>query len=136
VITHLVETSVLTRRSRAAIEKALAPYWEGDTLARCAITDLEVCFSASNAREWDDLHGTLARLHEIEVTPEILARAKAVQRLLADRGLKGRKVPDLIIAAAAELTGLTLLHYDQDFDFIGSITGQPHSWIVPRGTVD
>lgn len=63
-------------------------------------------------------------------------RAKAVQRALADRGLKGRKVPDLIIAAAAELAGLTLLHYDLAFELIASVTGQRQQWIVPRGSVD
>jgi len=31
----------------------------------------------------------------------------------------------LIIAAAAELAGLTLLHLDKDFDLIAGITGQP-----------
>jgi predicted nucleic acid-binding protein len=34
-------------------------------------------------------------------------------------------VPDLIIAATAELAGLTVLHLDKDFDVIGEITGQP-----------
>jgi len=31
----------------------------------------------------------------------------------------------LLIAAAAELAGLTVLHLDKDFDLIASITGQP-----------
>jgi hypothetical protein len=34
-------------------------------------------------------------------------------------------VPDLIIAATAELAGLTVLHLDKDFDVIAEITGQP-----------
>ena len=34
-------------------------------------------------------------------------------------------IPDLIIAATAELTGLTVLHFDKDFDIIAGITGQP-----------
>lgn len=78
----------------------------------------------------------MVRLVAIDVTPAVINRAKTVQRLLAERGLKGRKVPDLIIAAAGELAGLTVLHYDQDFELIASVTGQPHTWIVPRGTID
>jgi len=66
----------------------------------------------------------------------VISRAKNVQRMLAARGLKGRKVPDLIIAAAAELAGLTVLHYDHDFELIASVTGQPHEWVVPRGSID
>ena len=136
MISHLAETSVLTRWYRPAVAEALKPYWDAEVIARCTVSDLEVGFSASNAREWDRLQAALSLLEPIEVTPIVVTRAKTVQRLLADRGLKGRKVPDLIIAAAAELAGLTLLHYDQDFELIASITGQSHTWIVPRGSVD
>jgi predicted nucleic acid-binding protein len=38
-------------------------------------------------------------------------------------------VPDLIIAATAELAGLTVLHRDKDFDLIASVTGQPAEWL-------
>jgi predicted nucleic acid-binding protein len=34
-------------------------------------------------------------------------------------------VPDMIIAATAELAGLTVLRLDKDFDVIADITGQP-----------
>ena len=37
--------------------------------------------------------------------------------------------PDLIVAAAAELAGLTVLHSDKDFDVIASVTGQPAEWL-------
>ena len=52
-------------------------------------------------------------------TVEILAR-------LADQGKqRAPSIPDLIIAATAELAGLTVLHLDKDFDLIAGITGQP-----------
>jgi predicted nucleic acid-binding protein len=45
--------------------------------------------------------------------------------LLADQGQhRAPSLPDLIIAATAELTGLTVLHLDKDFDLIANITGQ------------
>ena len=34
-------------------------------------------------------------------------------------------LPDLIIAATAELAGLTVLHLDKDFDVPSGVTGQP-----------
>jgi predicted nucleic acid-binding protein len=34
-------------------------------------------------------------------------------------------VPDLLVAATAELAGRTVLHVDQDFELIARITGQP-----------
>ncbi len=49
-----------------------------------------------------------------------------VLTLLADRGQhRAPSIPDLIIAATAELAGLTVLHLDKDFDLITEITGQP-----------
>jgi predicted nucleic acid-binding protein len=59
------------------------------------------------------------------LTPAIEDRAIEVQLLLADRGKhRAPSIPDLIIAATAELAGLTLLHLDKDFDLIGDVTGQ------------
>jgi predicted nucleic acid-binding protein len=34
-------------------------------------------------------------------------------------------IPDLLIAATAELSRLTVLHMDKDFDLIAAIIGQP-----------
>jgi hypothetical protein len=59
-------------------------------------------------------------------TPALEDRAVAVQALLADLGKhRAPAVPDLLVAAAAELAGLTVLHCDKDFDLIAEITGQP-----------
>jgi predicted nucleic acid-binding protein len=59
------------------------------------------------------------------LTPAIEDRAVEVLTLLADRGQhRAPSIPDLIIAATAELAGLTVLHLDQDFDLIAEITGQ------------
>ena len=104
--------------------------------ARAGITDLEIGFSARNAREWDTLVASLSELQLVETTAAHLRRARQTQRLLAARGLQGRKIPDLLIAAAAEHEQLVLLHYDHDFDFIAEMTGQECEWIVPRGSVD
>ena len=60
------------------------------------------------------------------LTPKIEDRAVRVQQLLATRGRHcAPSIPDLLIAAAAELAGLTVLHLDKDFDLIAQVTGQP-----------
>jgi predicted nucleic acid-binding protein len=60
------------------------------------------------------------------LTPAIEARAVEIQRLLADRGQhRAPSIPDLLIAATAEVSRLTVLHVDTDFDLIAAITGQP-----------
>ena len=60
------------------------------------------------------------------LTPAIEDRAVEVQAALADRGQhRAPAIPDLLIAAAAELAQLTVLHIGKDYDLIAGITGQP-----------
>jgi hypothetical protein len=59
------------------------------------------------------------------LTPAIEDRTVEVLALLADRGQhRAPSLPDLIIAATAELAGLTVLHLDKDFELIADITSQ------------
>ena len=134
-LTHLADTSVLTRLSAAPVREVLEPLVESGRLARAGITDLEVGFSARDPSEWDALLAALSVFELIESTATHLARARQVQRLLAEGRLRGRKLPDLLIASAAEERGLVVLHYDADFDMIASVTGQPAEWVVPRGSI-
>ena len=134
-LTYLVDTSVLTRLGNAAVAQRLHAL-DAAGLARAAITDLEIGFSASNEREWDKLIAALAAFAPVEVVAEDFVRALALQRRLARAGLKGRKVPDLLVAAVAEGRSFTVLHYDADFDHIRAVTDQPTEWVVPSGTID
>lgn len=92
------------------------------------VTRLEIGYSA---RSGPDLRAGLQQppLSSMPVeylTPAIEDRAVEILTLLADRGQhRAPSVPDLIIAATAELAGLTVLHLDKDFDVIAEITGQP-----------
>ena len=135
-LTHLVDTSVLKRLSQPSVMAVVEPLAIRRALARPGITDLEVGYSARNAVEWDRLAATLDAFVFVETTAAHVRRALQVQRLLAERSQRGRKIPDLLIAAAAEELGLTALHYDADFDAIAAVTGQRCEWVVPPGTVD
>jgi predicted nucleic acid-binding protein len=72
----------------------------------------------------------------VETTADHVRRARQVQRLLAARSERGRKIPDLLIAAAAEELDLVLLHYHGDFDPIASVTGQRCEWVAPAGSIN
>jgi predicted nucleic acid-binding protein len=66
------------------------------------------------------------------LTPAIEQRAEQVQRQLTDRGQhRAPSIPDLLIAATAELADLTVLHVDEDFELIAEITGQPFERLTP-----
>jgi predicted nucleic acid-binding protein len=131
----LLDTSVLTRLRAPSIVRRIEQL-DGDGLARTSMTDLEIGFSARSADEWDRLIAALGAFRRIDVEAHHFDRARQVQRRLAADGLRGRKVPDLLIAAVAEATSLIVLHYDADFDHIATVTGQPTQWIVERGSVD
>ena len=135
-LTHVVDSSVLTRLGRAPIRNVIEPMVERGELARAGVSDLEVGYSARSAAEWDQLAEALAVFELVETTADHVRRARQVQRLLASKHQRGRKIPDLLIAAAAEARNLGVLHYDADFDRIAAVTGQPCQWVVPAGSVD
>ncbi len=135
-LTHLLDTSVLTRLREPAIRASIEPRAERGELARAGICDLEIGYSARDAAEWDRLADAVEVFELVETTAEHLRRARQVQRMLAARHQRGRKVPDLLAAAAAEARALTVLHYDADFDHIAAVTGQACEWVLPAGAVD
>jgi len=131
----LLDTSILTRLRDPSVLQRIHEL-DAVGLAHTSMTDLEIGFSARNAEEWDRLVVALGAFRRIDVEVHHFDRAQQVQRQLAALGLKGRKVPDLLIAAVAEATSLTVLHYDADFDHIAAVTGQPTQWVVERGSID
>ena len=134
-LTHLIDTSVLTRLRVAEVREAVEPLATRGLIARTNMSDLEIGSSARNASEWDQLIRALEVFPLVEIEVQHFARARQVQRVLASRSQRRRKVPDLLIAAAAEDLRLTVVHYDADFDQIARATGQRCAWIVPAGTV-
>lgn len=132
----LIDTSVVKRLSRPAIREVVEPLAAAGELGRPSICDLEVGYSARNANEWDQLVRALEVFPPVDTTAAHLRRALRVQRLLAEHSQRGRKIPDLLVAAAAEERHIAVLHYDSDFDLIASVTGQPCRWVVPAGSVE
>lgn len=135
-LTHLLDSSVLTRLRHGTVREVIEGRAELGELGRAGISDLEIGYSARNAAEWDRLQEALRAFELVETSAEHVRRARQVERMLAAKHQRGRKVPDLLIAAAAEERGLTVLHYDTDFDLIAAVTGQSCEWVVPAGSVD
>lgn len=134
-MTYLLDSSVVSRLNVEEVRQRLVAL-DAAGLARSPMTDLEVGFSARGAAEWDRLMTALEAFELVEIGPAHFSRARQVQRLLADRGLKGRKLPDLLMAALGEATTRIVLHYDADFDHIAAVTGQATEWVVSKGTID
>jgi len=135
-LTHVIDTSVASRLNREPVQQRLLMPVARRRMGRTRLTDLERGFSARSGTEWEAIVGPLAVFPPVEIRDSDLLDALDVQRRLAAKGQRGRKLPDLIIAAAAARLNLTVLHYDADFDLIASETGQKCEWVVPRGTID
>ncbi len=124
----LIDKSALVRLAVSPDAADWAARIERGLVRIATVTRLEVGYSA---RSGSDLRAGLQRppLSSMPVeylTPAIEDRSVEVLALLADKGLhRAPSIPGLIIAAAAELAGLTVLHLDKDFDVIAEITGQP-----------
>lgn len=124
----LIDTSALARLGTSPDAEEWAERIARGTVRIATVTRLEVGFSA---RSGPDLRGAVRRAPLVAMpleyqTPAIEDRALEVQMRLADKGHhRAPSVPDLVVAATAELAGLTVLHVDKDFDLIAEITGQP-----------
>ncbi len=126
--TWLVDKSALVRLGRSPDADNWASRIERGLVRISTVTRLEVGFSARSADDLKAAHAgpPLARMPVEYLTPAIEGRAVEVQGALAERGRhRAASIPDLLIAATAELAQLTVLHDDKDFELIADVTGQP-----------
>jgi hypothetical protein len=110
----------------------------GGRIAACDMVRLELLYAARNAPDFERVADGLDALPRLLIERREWERALSVYgRLAAEGGAHQRSVghADLLVAAAAESAGATLLHYDSDFDRIAAITEQPARWIAPRGSL-
>src|SRR5262249_1790770 len=97
---------------------------------------LEFLNNAPDPKGYEVLWGAMHGHRWLDVTKEAMDRALDVHRVMAQASQHRHfRLPDLIIAATAELVGATGLHYDADYDRIAEITGQATEWVAPRGSL-
>ena len=132
---YLADKSALARFPIPAIAQRLRPLLEEGSLATCAIVDLKLLYSARNLADYEDLLEERRSLDTAPITPEVMAKAIELQHELARHGHHRVPIPDLVISAAAQAAGLTVLHYDSDFERIADAGGAVHEWVIPRGSL-
>ena len=134
---YLVDKSALARWTKPGVREVLKPLHERYLLAVCEPTEYEMVHSARDGAEATRISTWLRAFDYLHCDHEVFARALTVQRHALNAGFhRALSLPDLLIAAAAEVHRLTVLHYDGDFDMIASLTGQATQWVVPAGTAD
>jgi predicted nucleic acid-binding protein len=127
----LIDTSALARLVRSGAESF---GWDqaaaAGLIAACPLTELEFFYSARSAADRERGIADFRSLFGwVPVHDRAFARAWEVQGELTGQGRHRSAGPvDLVVAATAELHGLTLLHHDRDFGVIAAVTGQALRW--------
>jgi predicted nucleic acid-binding protein len=137
MVSFLADKSALARQeARPEVREIVEPLLLAGEIAICGIVELELLLSATGRDTYRALAKALRGMPKVEVDQDCFDRALEVQAMLAERSQhRAVPLPDLIVAACAERAGLTVLHYDADFERIAELTGQAEQWVVPRGTV-
>jgi predicted nucleic acid-binding protein len=123
----LIDKSALVRLADSPDAAEWAARIERGLVRITGITRLEVGCSARTAAQARSVFRTppISMMPVEHLTPAIEDRALEVQMLLAKPGRhRAPSIPDLLIAATAELAGLIVLHLDKDFDLVAELTGQ------------
>jgi predicted nucleic acid-binding protein len=137
-VRFLADTSALVRLFRDSnVRGRWQPQITAGVVGVCPVTELELLYSAQSKSEREERIELLnAAFAWIAMPDRVFARATEVQAAMTARGThRSAGVVDLLLAAAAELTGLILVHYDHDFDEIAKVTGQPLAWLATPGTI-
>lgn len=132
---YLADKSALARFDNPPVGHRLGPLLVDGLVATCPIIDLEILYSARSLADYEAILAERRSLMSYPITEQVTDRAIDVQHQLAHLGQHRIPLPDLLIAAVAELNAVTVLHYDADYDRIASITQQPSEWIAPRGSI-
>ncbi len=139
---YLADTSawLLSRRrdAPAGLRDSFGALVSGGEIAICGPVAWELLHSTNNAEEYGELRRSLGALEKAPLGDSGWDRALDLGQRLAEKGGALHRAPslsDATIAVAAETAGLTVLHYDKDFDLIAGVTGQPCEWIAPKGSL-
>jgi len=128
VVGWLIDRSAIVRLADSPDAEEWAARIERGLVRITTATLLEVGYSARTAAQARSVFRTppISAMPVEYLTPAIEDRALEVQVTLAGKGRhRAPSIPDLIIAAVAELVGITVLHVDKDFELIAELTGQP-----------
>lgn len=133
---YLIDKSAWVRLRRPELMTAWSPELVAGRVAVTGVLMIEVLVSARSEIDFASTRSQMESMPRVPVTEVIVDRALDVQGLMVARGTHRAPSPaDLILAACAETNGLTVLHYDKDFDLIAEVTGQPTEWIAPQGSL-
>jgi predicted nucleic acid-binding protein len=132
---YLLDTSAVARMRHPEVGARLAPLIEAGLVATTAALDAEALYSARNPVEYEQLWVDRHVAYEyLPTEDEHWQSALQAQRELARHGQhRAVGMPDLLTAVLASAHGLTVVHYDADFETAATVVAFEQAWVVRRG---
>jgi len=134
---YLLDTSAVARMRHPEVGARLAPLIEAGLVATTAALDAEALYSARNPVEYEQLWVDRQVAYEyLPTEDEHWQSALQAQRELARHGQhRAVGMPDLLTAVLAAAHGLTVVHYDADFETAATVVAFEQAWVVRRGSL-
>ena len=134
---YIADTSARARAGHPAVRAEWSAALRSRQIATCAIATLEMLYATRNAEEFSELETDEATLRDIPITVSVQRTAIAALRDLSTRGAGYHRVklPDALIAAAAQHAGVGVLHYDRHYDRLAEVLTFDSRWIAAPGSL-
>jgi predicted nucleic acid-binding protein len=133
----LIDTSALPRLQLPEVAARWADELSAGRVGICASAEIETLCSARSVGDFERKRQVQGDLFTRWPMPEsVWSDAQELQEQLLEAGAhRSAGLADLLLAATARHHGLTVLHYDRDFETIGHVTGQPTCWLAEPGSI-
>jgi predicted nucleic acid-binding protein len=106
---------------KSAYVRGFAVPGDDSELCLCAITRLELLYSARSADDYAELERDLSAFRELRMDAETFAIAATAQRELAGQGRRRVPLPDLLIGSCAQQHAADVLHVDRHYELLASV---------------
>ena len=133
---YLIDTSAAARMRHPDVAAQLTPLIEAAVVGTCATLDAEALYSARSPAEYEQLRADRRAAYEYLPTEDAhWQQAFEAQRALAPTGRhRAVGISDLLTAVLAAEHGITVVHYDADFEVAAEVLDFRHRWILARGS--
>ncbi|WP_415950323.1 PIN domain nuclease [Streptomyces sp. KLOTTS4A1] len=134
----LIDKSAAARILRPGMRDEWADVLRAGRVSMCEPTEFEMLYSARSVADHERLRSSLRALYTWCAVPDDGWRqALELQEQMVKQGChRAAGGVDVFVSLTAKLHGLTVLHYDRDFETIKRVTGLKTRWLAEPGSLD
>jgi predicted nucleic acid-binding protein len=116
-----VALTKLLLADKSALERASSDALDLGEICVCAVTRLEMLYSARSPNEHERIEDDLTAFRELRMDAETIATAVSAQQELGRLGRHRLPIPDLLIGACAQQHQAAVLHFDRHYDTLAEV---------------